>query len=319
MRTQRMPCRHIVFRSNNHVLCTQPGGVWNRNRSNDDDGTQDDDPSISLPHSDYIALYNTWHGNLGASFIGCLQSSEYMHNRTALIILFRMVGFFPTKSTLGEKLLNALAPLQEDSNPMQDIKAMAQGYSSKIIQARDTGTWKEEDSKATKARADKVKKQTEDRLKKAEKRMEEMEKEMGDSRPDKKPADRRGPPPRFTPAASAVGKGFTPAPSAPKAGDVAPQPNGDRGRGPRDQKSLERPPRRDETRNSDQERWDRNGPDGNRGGAKRGRSPDPSSRPQSDKSRPGDRDRDRDRIDTKRPRRSDQSPPRRGARRSTRR
>ena len=46
---------------------------------------------------------------------------------------------------------------------MQDIKAMAQGYSSKIIRVRDTGSWKEEDSKATKARTDREKKVQEGR------------------------------------------------------------------------------------------------------------------------------------------------------------
>ena len=97
-----------------------------------------------------------------------------MHNRTALITLSRMVDVYPTKSTFGDKLISTLKPLQEDSNPMQDIKAMAQGYSSKIIRVRDTGSWKEEDSKATKARTDREKKVQEGRKKNAERQMEQM-------------------------------------------------------------------------------------------------------------------------------------------------
>ena len=97
-----------------------------------------------------------------------------MHNRTALITLSRMVDVYPTKSTFGDKLLSTLKPLQEDSNPMQDIKAMAQGYSSKIIRVRDTGSWKEEDSKATKARTDREKIVQEGRKKNAERQMEQM-------------------------------------------------------------------------------------------------------------------------------------------------
>ena len=81
-----------------------------------------------------------------------------MHNRTGLILLMRMVTHFPTKSILGEKILNTLKPLQEDSNPMQDIKTMAQAYSSKLTNARNVGVWKEESKKATKERAEREKK-----------------------------------------------------------------------------------------------------------------------------------------------------------------
>ena len=262
-----------------------------------------------MKHSDYVVVYNTWHAGLGLAFIGSLKSTEYMHLRTALIILTKIVDFFPTKSTLGEKLLEALVPLQEDSNPMQDIKAMAQGYSSKIIKARDTGTWKEEDSGAMKAREEKEKKLQEDRKKNAEKQLEEMEKEMadsskqlGDSRHDRNPKERR-PQPRFT---------APPAPSKTVL-EKAPQSHGrsQEYRGHRD----DRGGRRDDPRSSDrgsgpQDHWERNGPDGARG-LKRGRSPD-KGRGAPERGRGGDRDRER--SDAKRSR-GDRSPPRRPPRR----
>lgn len=117
-----------------------------------------------------------------------------MHNRTGLILLTRIVSHFPTKSTLGEKILLTLTPLQEDSNPMQDIRAMAQSYSSQIIKARNDGVWKEESKKAAKARVALEKKKQEEREKDAAKRDEEMEK---DSRAiarqlNEAPRDRRG-------------------------------------------------------------------------------------------------------------------------------
>ncbi len=246
----------------------------------------------SISHSEYIELYNKWHAGLGAAFIGCLKSSEYMHTRTALIILSRMVDFFPTKSTLGESLLEALAPLQEDSNPMQDIKAMAQGYASKIIIARDTGRWKEECSKITKAREEKEKKMQQDRKENAKKQLEAMEKEMAgsakqttESRPDRNHNDRRGMDDRRGPAR------FTPAHK--QTNDT--NSNGDKNGRPQDSRNNkeQNAPRRNEPRTGDrnsgmQERWERNGPDGR--GVKRTRSPE---RGPPERTRPNDRDRGR--------------------------
>jgi len=279
--------------------------------------------SETMKHAEFVRLYNSWHASLGVVFIGYLQSAEYMHTRTALIILSTIVDCFPTKSTLGEKLLKVLAPLQEDSNHMQDIKAMAQGYSSKIIKARDTGTWKEEDKKATKAREEKEKKTQEERKKNAEKQLQEMAKDMeasakqvGDSNHERKPHDRRderrGQPVRFTPppptSSSVVDAGSQPR------GETAPNRANDQ-RGSRDQKQNERGGRREEARATERgtgpsDRWERTGPDGGRG--KRGRSPVGAT----DRGRGGDRDRDRG--ESKRVRR-DASPSRRGPRRSSRR
>jgi len=302
----------------------QPGAIWSNETGKGFASDVSDSPS-SMDHAAFIRLYSTWHAGLGVAFTGCLQSTEYMHTRTALIVLSTVVNCFPTKSTLGEKLLKVLAPLQ-DSNPMQDIKAMAQGYTSKIIKARDTGTWKEENKKATKAREDKEKKLQEDRKKNAEKLLQEMAKDMaestkqlGDSSHERKPNDRRddrkddrrGQPARFTPPPQKGSSGV----------DAGSQPRGERGtsrgndhRGSRDQRQHERGDRRDEARESERasdpaDRWERTGPDGGRG--KRVRSPGAS-----DRGRGGERDRDRG--DSKRVRR-DGSPSRRNVRRTSRR
>lgn len=100
-----------------------------------------------------------------------------MHNRTSLVILTRMVSHFPTKSILGEKILDALEPLQGDNNPMQDIKAMAQAYSSQLVKARSEGVWREESEKATKEREEREKQVQEEKRLKREKNLEEMEKD----------------------------------------------------------------------------------------------------------------------------------------------
>ncbi len=114
---------------------------------------------------------------MGKAFIGCLKSSEYMHTRAALIILTRIVNVYPTRSIIGEKLMNALVPLK-DENLMQDIKAMAQAYYSQLIKSRDDGVWKDEDDATAKARVEKEKKLLEERRKNAEKQREEMKKDV---------------------------------------------------------------------------------------------------------------------------------------------
>ena len=104
-----------------------------------------------MSHPEFINLYNQWHAQLGNTFIGGLQSSEYMHTRITLVLLTRIVRHFPTKSKLGEKFGTVLELLHSDENPMQDIKLMALAYKSPL----STIQWKEEDTNVTKARDEK--------------------------------------------------------------------------------------------------------------------------------------------------------------------
>jgi len=113
--------------------------------------TEKEPTLYSMSHPEFINLYNQWHAQLGSTFIGGLQSSEYMHTRITLVLLTRIVRHFPTKSKLGEKFGTVLEPLHSDENPMQDIKLMALAYKSQL----STIQWKEEDTNVTKARDEK--------------------------------------------------------------------------------------------------------------------------------------------------------------------
>ena len=128
-----------------------------------------------LSYDKFKKLYNKWHAILGQTFLGCLQSKEYIHTRAGLILLSRVVNVFPTRPVLGEKIMDALAPLKDDTN-RQDLRSMALGYSSQLIKARDEGVW-EEDLAAAKARREKKEKEAEERKKAAEKQFQEMQKE----------------------------------------------------------------------------------------------------------------------------------------------
>lgn len=128
-----------------------------------------------ISYDGFKKLYNKWHAILGQTFLGCLESKEYIHTRAGLILLSRIVNVFPTRPVLGEKIMDALAPLKDDTN-RQDLRSMALGYSSQLIKARDEGVW-EEDLAAAKARREKKEKEAEERKKAAEKQFQEMQKE----------------------------------------------------------------------------------------------------------------------------------------------
>lgn len=128
----------------------------------------------AVSYKDFEALYNKWHAAIGAAVIGCLKSSEYMHTRNSLIVLTRMVEVYPTRPKLGHQFISALAPLQDESYRLADIRASAQAYSMQLLKARDDGSWKEEDVADVQARQKKEQAAAAIRRKKAEEQRAEM-------------------------------------------------------------------------------------------------------------------------------------------------
>ena len=61
-----------------------------------------------ISYDDFKKLYNKWHAILGQTFLGCLESKEYIHTRAGLILLSRIVNVFPTRPVLGEKIMDEL-------------------------------------------------------------------------------------------------------------------------------------------------------------------------------------------------------------------
>jgi THO complex subunit 2 len=127
-----------------------------------------------VSHKDFIQLYNKWQYSLGAALIGCLKSAEYIHTRTGLVVLSRLVDIFPTGPSLGNKLLQVLEPLQDESSSRPDIRASASAYGMMLAKARDDGKWVEEDENAAKERAEKEKEAAEERKKRIEKSFREL-------------------------------------------------------------------------------------------------------------------------------------------------
>ena len=137
-----------------------------------DEGIKEEVVPVSFKR--FIEMYNKWHHSIGMTALGCLRSKEYMHARNALIVLTRMVGSFPTRPRLANKLLKDLQPMQDESFPFADLRASAQAYSTQLIKARDEGVWKEESAEAVEARLSKEKAAAAVRQKKAEQQMAQL-------------------------------------------------------------------------------------------------------------------------------------------------
>ena len=139
-------------------------------------GDEGECSTVSL--DDFTVLFNKWHASIGFTALGCLQSSDYMHMRNSLIVLSRMVDVYPSRPGIGNKLLKALVPLQdEEKNSFADIRAAAQSYGMQLLKARDEGVWREETEAAVQARQAKEQAAAEARQKKAEAQMEEIKRE----------------------------------------------------------------------------------------------------------------------------------------------
>jgi len=139
-----------------------------------DNGEKSTNP---VSHKEFIELYNKWQYSLADALIGCLKSSQYIHTRTGLVVLSRLVEVFPTGPSLGNKLLKFLEPLQDESSSRPDIRASANAYGMMLLKARDEGKWVEEDEADAKARADKEKQAAKERKKKIEKSFQELERD----------------------------------------------------------------------------------------------------------------------------------------------
>jgi THO complex subunit 2 len=149
----------------------KPGGFM-EDRSEEGEGS-----ATAITYKDFEGHYNSWHSSLGASLIGCLKSKEYIHTRTGLLVLTRIVDVFPTRPKVAYKLQDALAPLQDEASARPDIRASASSYGMMLLRARDEGKWVEEDASVVKAREEKEKQVAEERKKKLAEQFQEMERE----------------------------------------------------------------------------------------------------------------------------------------------
>jgi THO complex subunit 2 len=163
--------------------------------------------SKSVSHLDFIKLYRKWHSALGTTLIGCLLSPEYMHIRAGLLVLTRLVDIFPTRPPMGEKILEALSPLQDENTSRPDIRASANAYGMMLLKARDDGKWFEENEADAKARAEKEAEAAIERKKQLQQNFQELERDSSNIAAEVGPRDRSDRRDVTTPKASEVEEG----------------------------------------------------------------------------------------------------------------
>ncbi|KAG7357559.1 transcription factor/nuclear export subunit protein [Nitzschia inconspicua] len=146
--------------------------------------------SKSISYNDFTQFYRNWHSALGTALIGCLTSTEYMHIRSGLLILTRLVDVFPTRPQMGARILQALSPLQDENTSRPDIRASANAYGMMLLKARDDGKWVEEDEADAKARAEKDAEAAIERKKRLEQNFQEMERDSNKITEEIGPRDR---------------------------------------------------------------------------------------------------------------------------------
>ncbi|KAG7350306.1 transcription factor/nuclear export subunit protein [Nitzschia inconspicua] len=305
--------------------------------------------SKSISYNDFTQFYRNWHSALGTALVGCLTSTEYMHIRSGLLILTRLVDVFPTRPQMGARILQALSPLQDENTSRPDIRASANAYGMMLLKARDDGKWVEEDEADAKARAEKDAEAAIERKRRLEQNFQELERDSNQITEEIGPRDRfdrqrDGKTPRASTQADSDGgrqpTGRVTGPSSSRLNDTSRQEGRefprDRMRDDRDY----RPPREDEPRERehraddrgrgrldagdwrrdgsnnlrDDRRWQREAPSGR--SIKRSRPSSPESDRETDRANPK-RQRLESEVYSSGRGRSDPSPPPRRVRRES--
>ncbi|EDV24606.1 uncharacterized protein TRIADDRAFT_56575 [Trichoplax adhaerens] len=94
----------------------------------------DTNKSNQLEFEDYRRVCRKWHYKLTRAFASCLVSEEYIQIRNALIIMTKIVQYFPVIDNLGKALKTRLDKLQKDEKDKRpDLYALATGYAGRFL------------------------------------------------------------------------------------------------------------------------------------------------------------------------------------------
>lgn len=91
-------------------------------------------------YENYRHVCHKWHYKLAKAMIVCLESKDYVQIRNALIILIKIIPFFPVLSKLSlfiEKKIDKLK--EEEKNKRQDLYTLAISYLGQLKQRIASG------------------------------------------------------------------------------------------------------------------------------------------------------------------------------------
>lgn len=97
----------------------------------------------SLDHvgyENYRHVCHKWHYKLAKAMIICLESKDYVQIRNALIILIKIIPFFPVLSKLSQIIEKRIEKLRdEEKNKRQDLFTLATSYLGQLKQRMASG------------------------------------------------------------------------------------------------------------------------------------------------------------------------------------
>ncbi|XP_076148464.1 THO complex subunit 2 [Alosa pseudoharengus] len=106
-----------------------PGFVTIFRASGFDGGNKAD----QLDYENFRHVVHKWHYKLTKASVHCLETGEYTHIRNILIVLTKILPFYPKVLNLGQALeCRVLKICQEEKEKRPDLYALAMGYSGQL-------------------------------------------------------------------------------------------------------------------------------------------------------------------------------------------
>ena len=97
------------------------------------------DVSKRLSHADYVNLCKSWHKIIKECLMASLNSKEYMHIRSAMILMSRVSSQYPSRAIGGQDLLERVERIEKEENTRVDLKLMAKSLCS--ILKKQSAMW----------------------------------------------------------------------------------------------------------------------------------------------------------------------------------
>ncbi|KAG5263456.1 hypothetical protein AALO_G00265030 [Alosa alosa] len=86
-----------------------------------------------LDYENFRHVVHKWHYKLTKASVHCLETGEYTHIRNILIVLTKILPFYPKVLNLGQALeCRVLKICQEEKEKRPDLYALAMGYSGQL-------------------------------------------------------------------------------------------------------------------------------------------------------------------------------------------
>uniref|UniRef100_UPI00193A5896 THO complex subunit 2-like n=1 Tax=Styela clava TaxID=7725 RepID=UPI00193A5896 len=91
-----------------------------------------------LDYENFRHVCHKWQFKLTKASVVCLDSKDYCSIRNALIILTKILPFFPMVTSLGNALEKRVEKIKEEKEKRPDLYALAMGYSGQLRARRST-------------------------------------------------------------------------------------------------------------------------------------------------------------------------------------